>query len=255
MRSIVVGVAGVVCGIALVANCGPGGGVYQVLDMMGLVDGASSKPSDGPIATADATPGGPVSCTPAEAFCDSNKVWTCTYTGKDAIFGTDCASQGSATNPSTCGTSGCPGGAKACCQRTMPLWKWNFSQPPLVGEAYLANYDPGNTMMSVGKACVGSGFGLYYVSLTRPVVACAMNTLTMSLSIDRKKLPNVGVSYPFPTDGLYLQASVGDATCSSWTGTMRLDSDLPNWSVTINATCSEAGKGAFKIVGSMGGNE
>ncbi len=256
MRSVVIGVAGVVCGIALVANCGPGGGVYQVLDMMGLVDGASSKPSDGPIGNADATPGNPVSCTPAESFCDGAKLWTCTYTGKDATFATDCAAQGSATNPSTCATTGCPSSSKACCRRAMPLWKWNFSQPALVGEAYVANYDPGSTYIPVSKACTGgSGFGFTSATLVRAPSTCPTTTIYIQPGFDRKKLPNVGVNYPFPTDGMGLSATVGDVGCYNWTGTMRLDSDLPNWSVTINATCADAGKGSFKVIGTMSGNE
>ena len=52
-----------------------------------------------------------------------------------------------------------------------------------------------------------------------------------------------------------LSATVGDVGCYNWTGTMRLDSDLPNWSVTINATCADAGKGSFKVIGTMSGNE
>ena len=256
MRSVVIGVAGVVCGIALVANCGPGGGVYQVLDMMGLVDGASSKPSDGPIGNADATPGNPVSCTPAESFCDGNKVWTCTYSGKDAIGGVDCATQGSATNPGICSTSGCPSGAKACCRRQMPPWKLNLSQPNLVGEAYASGSD--GISIGTGKVCNGSGgFGLSYAILTRTIatMTCPPASVQIFPSFDRKKLPNVGVNYPFPTDGMTLSATVGEVTCYSWTGTMRLDSDLPTWSVTINATCADAGKGSFKVIGTMSGNE
>lgn len=255
MRSVVVGVAGVVCGIALVANCGPGGGVYQVLDMMGIVDGSSSKPSDGPIGNADATPGNPVSCAPAESFCEGNKVWTCTYSGRDAIGGVDCAAQGSATNPSNCATTGCPSGSKACCRRTMPLWKWNFSQPALVGEAYVANYDQGSVYLSVSKTCNGGGLGLSMSSLARLQSSCPANITSITAGFDRKKLPNVGVNYSFPTDGMTLSATIGDATCFNWTGTMRLDSDLPTWSVTINATCADAGKGSFKVIGTMSGNE
>lgn len=253
MRSVVIGVAGVVCGIALVANCGPGGGVYQVLDMMGLVDGASSKPSDGPIGNADATPGNPVSCTPAESFCDGAKLWTCTYTGKDATGGFDCATQGSATNPSSCSTSGCPSGAKACCRRQLPIGKWNFSQPAVAGETHSIGSD--GFGLSTGKTCTGSGFGLNYALFQRVTVTCPSSYINILPRFDRKKLPNAGVNYPFPTDGMTLSATIGDESCYNWMGTMRFDSDLPNWSVTINATCADAGKGSFKVIGTMSGNE
>lgn len=236
MRSVVVGVAGVVCGIALVANCGP--------------------PSDSPVESADATPGSPVSCTPAESFCSGNKVWTCTYTGKDATGALDCATQGSATNPSSCSTSGCPSGAKACCRPQLPIGKWSFSQPALVGETYSASASVDGISLSTTKACVGrSGFGLYMATLQRSSGACALASTLISLRLDRERLPDVGATYSFPTIGMYLIATAGDVTCNNWTGTMRLDSDLPTWSVTINATCADAGKGSFKVIGTMSGNE
>ena len=236
MRSVVVGVAGVVCGIALVANCG--------------------HPSDSPVESADATPGNPVSCTPAESFCDGNKVWTCTYSGKDAFVGVDCATQGSATNPSNCATSGCPAGAKACCRPQLPIGKWNFSQPALVGETYSASAGLDGISLSTTKICVGrSGFGLYMATLQRSAGACALASTLIHLRLERDKLPDVGVTYSFPTIGVYLVAVAGDVTCNNWTGTVRLDSDLPTWSVTINATCADAGKGSFKVIGTMSGNE
>ena len=236
MRSVVVGVAGVVCGIALVATCG--------------------TPSDSQIGRSDATPGNPVSCTPAESFCDGNKVWTCTYSGKDAFVGVDCATQGSATNPGSCATSGCPAGAKACCRPQLPIGKWNFSQPALVGETYSASAGIDGISLSTTKICVGrSGFGLYMATLQRSAGACALASTLIHLRLERDKLPDVGVTYSFPTIGVYLVAVAGDVTCNNWTGTVRLDSDLPTWSVTINATCADAGKGSFKVIGTMSGNE
>lgn len=236
MRSVVVGVAGVVCGIALVATCG--------------------TPSDSQIGRSDATPGNPVSCTPAESFCDGNKVWTCTYSGKDAFVGVDCATQGSATNPGSCATSGCPAGAKACCRPQLPIGKWNFSQPALVGETYSASAGIDGISLSTTKICVGrSGFGLYMATLQRSAGACALASTLIHLRLERDKLPDVGVTYSFPTIGVYLVAVAGDVTCNNWTGTLRLDSDLPTWSVTINATCADAGKGSFKVIGTMSGNE
>jgi hypothetical protein len=138
----------------------------------------------------------------------------------------------------------------------VPIGKWSFSQPALVGETYSASAGTDGLTVGTTKTCLGSGaFGLNYATLYRSSGACPPSVTLIYPSFDRKKLPNVGVNYPFPTDGLTLAAQVGDVTCNSWTGTMRLDSDLPTWSVTINATCADAGKGSFKVIGTMSGNE
>lgn len=257
MRSFLFGVAGTVFGIALVANCGPGGGIHEVLDMMGLLDGQTSTPKDGLIGNADATPGNPAACTPSESFCEGSRIWSCTYSGKDAVFGTDCATQGTANNPGTCLTMNCSAGAKACCGRQKLLWKGNFTQPSLVGASYGGSYETGGLYLSIGKSC-GSGSSQVLVSaaIGRPTTACgSSNLLQIAAIFDRTKITAIGANLPFPTDGMNLYATIGDVTCSTWTGTMKIDSDLPNWSVTINATCSEAGKGSVKVVGTMSGSE
>lgn len=47
-----------------------------------------------------------------------------------------------------------------------------------------------------------------------------------------------------------------DATkrCTQWTGTLTWNSDVPSWSVTLDATCSETGKSGIKLVGTFSGD-
>src|SRR5258707_13341841 len=49
-----------------------------------------------------------VNCAPATSFCDSNRVWTCTRSGADAVLTQDCATVvGTTNNPTTCATTNC----------------------------------------------------------------------------------------------------------------------------------------------------
>lgn len=187
-------------------------------------------------------------CIPAEVFCVGSRLWTCTYSGKDATGGFDCAAQGTPTNPGVCGT-GCPNGEKACCRRSLPVGEWNFSRPELRGNTGIS---PSVSMQAYKTCGVVSGVYLTHTNVN----TCPASSFYIQLSLDRKKLPQVGVRYTFPTEGLGLLVSTVDRTvCSDWKGTVRIDSDLPQWGITIDAACAEVGKETLQVVGSIGGNE
>ncbi|WP_223759886.1 hypothetical protein [Myxococcus sp. RHSTA-1-4] len=43
-------------------------------------------------------------------------------------------------------------------------------------------------------------------------------------------------------------------SCRAWTGTVTWNSEVPSWSVTFNATCSEAGKSDIRLTGTWSGD-
>lgn len=194
-----------------------------------------------------------VTCTPGQSFCvTSSQIATCTLSGADAVLGTSCATQGSATNPSTCVTTGCPAGQAACCRRQKPLWAWNFTQPAVSGMAYVANYEA--VSLTFGKVCVGSGLGLGSAGFTRNITSCPSDAVFIIVGFGNRSTVNPGSTITLPAAGVSLSATVGSVSCSQWSGTVRLDSDLPDWSVTINATCTTPNV-TLAIAGTLSGSE
>jgi hypothetical protein len=57
------------------------------------------------------------------------------------------------------------------------------------------------------------------------------------------------------TGNSFLYSNGSAQSCSGWTGTMRIDSDLPDWSVTINATCASGTMMGTQVIGTMSGSE
>jgi hypothetical protein len=169
--------------------------------------------------------------------------------GADAIFGQDCTTAGSATNPASCTTTGCPSGQTACCRRQNPLWKWNFTQPALAGASYVAG---GPVSLGVAGECVGSSIGLYYASINEASTACPTNGFTLTTIFTRPPV-SVGSTITLPSSDVTIGTAINGSACGGqWAGTIRIDSDLPNWSVTINATCPSP---AASIVGTMSGSQ
>jgi hypothetical protein len=194
-----------------------------------------------------------VNCTPGQSFCTGTHLATCTLSGADAVLGDDCAAQGSATNPASCATTGCPAGQAACCRRQNPLSTWSFSQPAESGQAYLTNTTAGNVWISVGTTCVGSGLKLQSADLIRSLSTCPSNAFNVLAEFDRTMISS-GTSYPLPTTGITFAATVGTVSCYQWSGTIEITADLPNWSLNINATCTTAST-TLSIIGTMGGSQ
>lgn len=193
-----------------------------------------------------------IACAPGENFCAGSRIATCTFSGFDAVLSTDCKAQGSATNPASCVTSECPAGQFACCRHAKPIWKFNFSQPALIGEAYTPSYDTGYPYLAIDTSCDGSDQSFAGVTLIRNVASCPSSYSYIDVKFDRTKL-TIGTAYSFPTDGLTMVASFDGSTCAQWSGTAKIDSGFPDWSVSINAICTTA-KVSLSIVGSMSGS-
>jgi hypothetical protein len=90
-----------------------------------------------------------------------------------------------------------------------------------------------------------------------PADSCASASY-ISVSLPRPTtLPHV---FALPDPGVQLETSGFGATdggttyCSAWTGTITWTSDVPNWKVTFDATCS-AGANNASLVGTLQGND
>jgi hypothetical protein len=87
------------------------------------------------------------------------------------------------------------------------------------------------------ETCAGPTTNFVYVNVKRP----------MATPGERISLPNTRVG---------LMKNTGDATttCSEWTGTVTWNSEVPSWSITLDATCSEMGKSGIRLVGTFNGD-
>lgn len=218
---------------------------------------AAATPTGSPdLAGTTGLPPQAVTCAPGADFCaTSTRVATCTLSGSDAVLGADCVAQGSATNPASCATSGCPGGHSACCRRQSPLWKWNLTAPELSGETYTPSTDPGSFFFTVDHVCGGASFELRSVIMVRPLSACPRNDASIAISFQRYNVRQ-GSTVDLSSSDVDMVYNVAGDECRSWTGSIRIDSDLPSWQVTINAQCFR-GSGAppLSLTGTLGGNE
>ncbi|MFP2959423.1 hypothetical protein ACLEPN_16680 [Myxococcus sp. 1LA] len=83
----------------------------------------------------------------------------------------------------------------------------------------------------------GAVFSTLVVRLTRPLTT-----------------PGQTFTLPSSRASIYLYADRSSGQCSTWTGTVTWHSDVPAWRVSVNATCSETGKGHIQVVGTYSGD-
>lgn len=201
------------------------------------------------------TLGAPI-CTPGQSFCEGTKLWSCTKSGADAVLTAQCTG-GSAANPIGCFTDKCPAGSTGCCRPARAPCRWNLTTPALSGEffTYIA---AGQPYCSVSSTCASdASFTLVlYPSFGNTACSSAASPFTYAvLGLNRPMTaPGEVISLPSSrvTLGLYNNSDT-TKSCSQWTGTVTWGSDVPNWSVTVNATCSEAGKSGIRLVGTFSG--
>lgn len=197
-------------------------------------------------------------CTPNQQFCDGGRIASCTKTGRDAVVGYDCSIFGvSATNPYQCVTSGCPNGATACCQRAKPSCSWALTAPSASTGSHDSYRNDGPycltpSALPAASACPVTSYFQTGVTAAARTTTCPSTTTNVSLRIERP-LAYAGQIFTLPDAKVVLSAS-GTYACSSWTGTVRWDREVPNWSVTVDATCSEAGKSSVKVQGTFAGD-
>jgi hypothetical protein len=179
-------------------------------------------------------------CAPNQPFCEGNTEWQCTRSGLDAWGGVDCTTNGSATNPRICSTTGCPANAPACCRTTKPACTGSFSSP-----ASLAGSCSGPT----ATACPTDPIS---ATLATTTTTCPHTTTEVSVSVERPF--TVGKAITLPDALVSLVEVNGNQDCFAWTGTVTVTADLPTWSISIDATCSTTGDSA-QVVGTFTGNQ
>jgi len=201
----------------------------------------------GPQGPAGPPGNGDAICTPTKAFCDDNKVWRCTKTGMDATLSEEC-SGGTANNPSGCFTDNCPRESAACCRLTKVACRWNFSSPATSGTAF-----------TQGEGCTWpTTCGDFSVRVTHtdvPQVCQQSQSIAINISIARPlTTPGAVIQLPDARVKLHTIGGGTEKHCYNWTGTVRWNSDMPSYNVSVDATCSEAGKGNLRIVGTVSGD-
>ncbi|WP_158501666.1 collagen-like protein [Vitiosangium sp. GDMCC 1.1324] len=192
-------------------------------------------------------------CTPGASFCEGSKLWACTKTGTDAVLTTECTG-GSTTNPVGCFTTQCLPGSPGCCRTTKPTCRWNLTNPAMSGSYFL--YDPEQPYCTVTSQCAeDNAFALQLRPDAGGVVCPKPTYYQISLSLKRP-MTTPGEVISLPNSRVYLSLSSYDSTksCSTWTGTVTWNSDVPSWSVTFDATCSETGKSSIRFTGTFSGD-
>lgn len=190
-------------------------------------------------------------CVPNQPFCEGNTLWTCTKSGRDAVFGAECT--GTVTNPATCKSTGCAGGRSACC---VP------QTPPCSVSITTATTADGGTYPTTGYSCTPPAascpnLGTFSAHAIPPSAPTACTTApepgTIYVLVPRPVAVGQPISLPATGVTLYLVNAEAPRQCLAWTGTVTVDAEVPDWSVSVNATCSEAGKSAIRLVATIAG--
>ncbi|WP_242589561.1 hypothetical protein [Corallococcus macrosporus] len=175
----------------------------------------------------------------------------CTRSGTDAVSFGPCGG-GSPTNPAGCHTTECPDGAAACCRTQKATCQWSFTQPATSGINF-GIYNPVQGSCYAPSACAQDLFTLQIVPGVVPGTCPTPPSSSLYLSVTRP-LPTLGQAITLPNPKVQLSISGAGASCYSWTGSVTIHADVPTWRVSVDATCSESGKGAIRLVGSANGD-
>lgn len=203
------------------------------------------------------------SCTPAQSFCEGNRLWTCTKSGADATGGQDCTGQSTANNPYICSTTNCPYyfNTGACCRPTKATCNWNITGPTNLTGMLFGTFGPTqgyscSTPTAIPPSCTPT-VGTFYVNISSVhASACPPANDGIYVNIDRTKA-TVGQTITLPATGVnvfYTTANDTTKSCSAWTGTVTWNSDVPSYKVTLSLTCSEQGKTGVSVSGTIQGD-
>jgi hypothetical protein len=192
-------------------------------------------------------------CTPGQSWCEGTVLNTCTRGGHDATM-YDCASSNSSTLSVTCESPCTTAKTGACCKYTstsptspIPTCAWALTAPENVsGDSTTAT----NEFRCSGPDACASDDSQIRADFSHEPHVCPPSGYDFTVYLTRSMvtagqtytLPNaaVGLSYynfaPGPTHG---------SNCSTWSGTVRFDSDIPDWHMTINVTCTAGATASF----------
>ncbi len=187
--------------------------------------------------------GGSSTCTAGQTFCSSGtQLTSCPLSGHDAIV-TDCKAAGTPTNPGVCAAVDCPsGGASSCCRPGLPVCSWDIvGSISWKGKIYVPHGS------SSGAFCASSWKLGSVLSLTIGVpLADSGASDTLAISFDRSKLAD-GKQVILPSAGTSVVYSAH--ACDTWNGTITMNGDVPNYSVTLDLHC--LAPSSFKLSGTI----
>ncbi len=216
--------------------------------------GAQGPP--GTPGAAASTGDGGLLCAPKSFFCDGNNVGICSTTGNDA-FDFQACDQTSATNKQKCVTTGCSrnqGAGGTCCQYTKPIVAWDLTSPLTDMQSYTGIEE--NLSGNGPTACLQDP--MFTAAAGRTESVCPAKSYHLSISFPRATF-TVGTALTLTTNnqqGANIYYNNDDGTsCYQWTGTVKLDSDVPDWMVEVNLKCASQQTNAFSgtLAGTLSG--
>jgi hypothetical protein len=226
---------------------GPAGGLQGPQGIQGPPGPRGPEGPQGP-------PGspGPRICEPGKPFCDGTQLWSCTKLGSDAVLVNDCATLygdlSTPTNPIGCFTTDCPGDRSACCRSAKLACVYNFTSPRVSGSEYAGDRKKFPGYCAVGGYELG---GACPAELTADVllqgapICGAVDSTDFGVAHLKPDHFPAGVSVPIVESDRFAKYSQDFAdplkaprSCSSWTGTIKVNAYLPAFSVDVNLVCA-----------------
>jgi hypothetical protein len=196
-------------------------------------------------------------------------LWSCEIGGNDASYLYDCSTIPdplsipiSANNPLSCYTTLCTGayaignGGPGCCRYQKPLCQTNWTS--LTGYDAVAYWpyaimgsNPTITFPINFQVCTPPNLGSQFHADANVYNPMTSNAVYLSVTFLRSSY-TVGQTIPWAS-GVGMLNLAGAGGCSDWTGTVTWVSDVPNWGLGFNLTCS--GKPGITVVGTLTGSE
>ncbi|WP_239470949.1 hypothetical protein [Archangium violaceum] len=161
----------------------------------------------------------------------------------------------STTNPMGCFSDHCATGSTACCRPTKPTCSWSFTNPALSGSNYSYAIE-GQPYCSATTSCAQDANFTVVLYPNWGSTTCPSSTTNYIYLILKRPMTTPGerITLPDTRATLYLGNADSTKSCSAWTGTVTWNSEVPSWSVSLDATCSEAGKSHIRLTGTFNGD-
>ncbi|REG37398.1 hypothetical protein ATI61_101382 [Archangium gephyra] len=184
-------------------------------------------------------------------FCDGERLSFCMRSGKDAISPEPCPT-GSTNNPVSCHQDRCGFGEAACCRTQKPTCRWNLSAPVVSGESYQGGESTGTGSCSAPSSC--GDFGVYMSLGSSSSDSCSPSSGGSNFNFRIERPITAGEVIPMTDPRVDMSYYKEGRSCFSWTGTITIVRDVPNWAVSMDVTCADTGKGDLQVKGDFSGD-
>lgn len=196
---------------------------------------------------------GSILCKRGEAFCDSANLSYCSRSGTDAVSFGACAG-GTANNPAGCFMTDCPGGATACCRPGKATCRWSFTSPAISGQTYGFDENRDKENYCVAPSTCDQNSLTFYIAPPKTTGTCPVMVGRSVHVIIGRPLPPLGQIVTLPDSRFFVSSGGTPTSCSAWTGTLIVHSDVPTWRVSLDLTCSDPNLRDLRLVGSASGD-